>query len=92
MKRCGVKKLALPVGLVVIIAALVLLVCLFPRADKDIRHIILISIDTCRADYLSCYGYPQPTTPHIDALARQGYLFSHAMTPIPLTLPAHASI
>ncbi len=57
-----------------------------------IRHVVLISLDTCRADYLSCYGYAQPTTPHIDALARQGYLFSHAMTPIPLTLPAHASM
>jgi arylsulfatase A-like enzyme len=57
-----------------------------------IRHVVLISLDTCRADYLSCYGYAQPTTPHIDALARQGYLFSHAMTPIPMTLPAHASM
>ncbi len=57
-----------------------------------IRHVVLISLDTCRADYLSCYGYAQPTTPHIDALARQGFLFSHAMTPIPVTLPAHASM
>ena len=57
-----------------------------------IRHVVLISLDTCRADYLSCYGYAQPTTPNIDALAGQGYLFSHAMTPIPLTLPAHASM
>jgi arylsulfatase A-like enzyme len=59
---------------------------------SGIRHVVLISIDTCRADYLSCYGYGRPTTPNIDALARQGYLFSHAMTPIPLTLPAHASM
>jgi arylsulfatase A-like enzyme/Tfp pilus assembly protein PilF len=57
-----------------------------------IRHVVLISLDTCRADHLSCYGYAQPTTPHIDALARQGYLFSHAFTPIPMTLPAHASM
>jgi len=59
---------------------------------SGIRHVVLISLDTCRADYLSCYGYGRPTTPNIDALARQGYLFSHAMTPIPLTLPAHASM
>ena len=57
-----------------------------------IRHVVLISLDTCRADTLSCYGYTQSTTPHIDALAGQGYLFSHAMTPVPLTLPAHASM
>ncbi len=59
---------------------------------SGIRHIVLISLDTCRADHLSCYGYWQPTTPHIDALAREGYLFSHAMTPAPLTLPAHTSM
>jgi arylsulfatase A-like enzyme/Flp pilus assembly protein TadD len=62
-------------------------------AVPAIGHVVLISLDTCLGpDYLSCYGYAQPTTPHIDALARQGYLFSHAMTPIPLTLPAHASM
>jgi len=72
MKRYGVKKLALPVGLVVIVTALVLLVCLFPQADKDVRHIILISIDTCRADYLSCYGYPEGTTPNIDEVVPSG--------------------
>ncbi len=57
-----------------------------------IRHVVLISLDTTRADYLSCYGYPRETTPHIDALAREGYLFRNAVTPIPLTLPAHASM
>ena len=57
-----------------------------------IRHVVLISIDTCRADHLSCYGYKRTTTPHIDALAEQGYLFSNTMTPIPVTLPAHASM
>lgn len=42
---------------------------------KDVRHIILISIDTCRADYLSCYGYKQQTTPNIDRFAQDGVLF-----------------
>ena len=55
-------------------------------------HVVLISLDTCRADYLSCYGYARPTTPNIDALAKKGYLFSHAMTPVPITLPAHTSM
>ena len=57
-----------------------------------IRHVVLISIDTCRADHLSCYGYGPLTTPNIDALANEGYLFSHTMTPVPITLPAHASM
>ena len=57
-----------------------------------IRHVVLISLDTTRADYLSCYGYSRPTTPNIDSLAGEGYLFSNAVTPVPLTLPAHASM
>lgn len=60
--------------------------------SKDIRHILLISIDTCRADYLSCYGFGRKTTPTIDAIAQESILFKNALTPIPLTLPAHSSM
>ena len=55
-------------------------------------NVILISIDTCRADYLSCYGHPRNTTPNIDAVAEQGVLFSEVITPVPNTLPAHSSM
>ncbi len=57
-----------------------------------IRNVVLVSIDTCRADRLSCYGYKRPTTPHIDALAGDGTQFTMAMTPVPLTTPAHSSM
>jgi arylsulfatase A-like enzyme len=56
------------------------------------RCIILISIDTCRADYLSCYGYSRQTTPNIDQIAEEGIVFKNALAPIPLTLPAHCSM
>ncbi|MCP4707557.1 MAG: sulfatase-like hydrolase/transferase [Planctomycetes bacterium] len=59
---------------------------------RRIKRVILISIDTCRADHLGCYGFDRPTTPQIDALAREGMLFLRAQTPVPLTLPAHSSI
>jgi arylsulfatase A-like enzyme/Tfp pilus assembly protein PilF len=59
---------------------------------KEIRNVLLISIDTCRADYLSCYGYPRRITPNIDTVADEGFLFENAVTPIPLTLPAHSSM
>jgi arylsulfatase A-like enzyme len=59
---------------------------------SPIRHVILISLDTTRADYFSCLGYPRPTTPNMDALAEQGYLFTYTMSPIPFTLPAHTSM
>ncbi len=60
--------------------------------DPNIHQVILISIDTCRADYLSCYGYPRNTTPNIDALARQAVLFEQVISQVPLTLPAHSSM
>jgi arylsulfatase A-like enzyme/Flp pilus assembly protein TadD len=57
-----------------------------------INNVILISIDTCRADHLSCYGYPRGTTPNINEIATEGVLFENAISPVPLTLPAHASM
>lgn len=61
-------------------------------STQKIDRIILISIDTCRADYLSCYGYPKKTTPNIDAIAEQGILFENVISPLPKTLPAHSSM
>ncbi len=59
---------------------------------KDIEHVVLISIDTCRADHLGCYGYSRKTSPNIDALAEGGVLFNHAVAPVPVTLPSHATM
>jgi arylsulfatase A-like enzyme len=60
--------------------------------NSAIRNVLLISIDTCRADHLSCYGFKRPTSPNIDAVARDGALFKMALTPVPITTPAHSSI
>jgi arylsulfatase A-like enzyme len=54
--------------------------------------IILISIDTLRADHLSCYGYAKQTSPQIDRLAADGVLFAHTASTASFTLPAHASM
>ncbi len=59
---------------------------------KDVRHVVLISIDTCRADHLGCYGYSRKTSPNLDALAADGVLFNHAVAPVPITLPSHSSM
>jgi arylsulfatase A-like enzyme/cytochrome c-type biogenesis protein CcmH/NrfG len=59
---------------------------------KEIRNVVLISIDTCRADHLSCYGYSRKTSPNIDAVAEDGIIFNHAVSPVPITLPAHSSM
>ncbi len=55
-------------------------------------NVLLITLDTTRADYLSSYGFPLPTTPNLDRLARGGVRFSDAITQIPLTGPSHATI
>jgi arylsulfatase A-like enzyme len=55
-------------------------------------RIILISIDTLRADHLSAYGYRKIRTPNIDAFAERGTLFTHADAQVPLTLPSHTSL
>ena len=56
------------------------------------QNLLLITIDTLRADHLGCYGNQNIQTPTIDALAAQGMLFQQAFTPVPITLPSHASI
>jgi arylsulfatase A-like enzyme len=55
-------------------------------------NILLIVLDAARADALSSYGYERPTTPHIDALAREGVLFETAIATAPWTLPSHVTL
>ncbi len=55
-------------------------------------NLLLITLDTTRADRLGCYGYAGGTTPNLDALAAQGVRFDRTYASVPLTLPSHASI
>ena len=55
-------------------------------------NVVLITIDTLRADHVGCYGHRQALTPTLDDLARQGVLFHTAVAQVPLTLPSHCSI
>jgi len=56
------------------------------------RNLLLVSLDTVRADRLGSYHYAQAQTPRLDALAASGLRFEHASTVAPLTLPAHSSL
>ena len=58
----------------------------------DATSVVLITIDTLRADRLGCYGHDAAATPNIDALASRGARFADARTCVPVTLPAHATI
>ncbi|MBK6942779.1 MAG: sulfatase, partial [Planctomycetes bacterium] len=56
------------------------------------RSVLLVTIDTLRADRLGCTGHSAARTPRIDALAQRGQLFTQAVAPTPLTLPSHATL
>src|SRR5947209_6656316 len=60
--------------------------------EKPAPNIVLITIDTLRADHLGCYGYRQIKTPNIDGLAADGVLFRSAFTTVPVTLPSHSAM
>lgn len=82
------------IGWCVLAAAPLLLSC--GRREGAGSHpgapIVLVSIDTLRADRLPAYGYGGVATPAIDRLAAEGIVFENAYTHVPLTLPAHASV
>jgi len=63
-----------------------------PSVAEKKTNVLLITLDTMRADYLSCNGSKKVRTHHLDGLAAGGVNFTRARTSVPLTLPAHASI
>jgi len=56
------------------------------------RTVVLVSLDTLRADHLSLYGYARPTSPQLEDLARRATVYTQARSTAPWTLPAHASL
>jgi arylsulfatase A-like enzyme len=62
-----------------------------PSASRQ-HPVVLILIDTLRADHLSCYGYELPTSPNLDALAAEGVLYSRTFAPAPWTRPSCAAL
>ncbi len=62
------------------------------RLEQQAENVLIVTIDTLRADRLGSYGYGAASTPHLDALAARGQRFSRATTVTPLTLPAHSSL
>ncbi|MCB9678600.1 MAG: sulfatase-like hydrolase/transferase [Alphaproteobacteria bacterium] len=63
-----------------------------PEAPAGAPDVVLITVDTTRADRIGAYGYAKALTPTIDALAARGRRYDRAYSPLPLTIPAHASI
>src|SRR5581483_4640329 len=55
-------------------------------------NVLIVTIDTLRADHVGCYGYTRVKTPNIDSLCADGVVFRLAYTPVPITLPSHTVI
>ncbi len=102
MSRPG-KVLAFALVIVVVLAATILVVNWRRTSQRDSRlaavrthrqdlNVILLSLDTTRADRLGCYGYEHAETPAIDEFAKGGVRFARAKTHVPITLPSHSTV
>jgi len=83
-----------PIAVFLLALSAILTACRRPSASATCADcsVLLVSIDTLRADRLPAYGYAKGRTPRLDALARRGIVFEEAYSHCPLTLPAHASL
>ena len=63
-----------------------------PAQTPSARNLVVITIDTLRADHVGAYGYKDAHTPTLDRLAHDGVLFTHAYATAPITLTSHASL
>lgn len=68
------------------------LACAAPRPIEHPPSIMIVTIDTLRADRVGAYGDDKARTPVMDGLAKAGVVFERAFTPVPITLPAHVSL
>ena len=63
-----------------------------PATPRSRLNLLLVTLDTARADRLGCYGYTPARTPRLDRLAAEGIRFERAYATAPITLPSHASL
>ncbi len=90
-------KVAILLFLLIAVGGGVAVLVLQPSARRVTRtsdrpNVLLISLDTTRADHLGCYGYARDTSPTLDALAAEGLLYTRCESTSSWTLPAHASM
>jgi len=91
------KKIILYLVPLFIILIFVVLILFFKKAQNKVKkdsnlNVLLVTLDTTRADRIGCYGYAKAKTPNLDFLALNGVRFSNAYCQVPLTLPSHCSI
>jgi arylsulfatase A-like enzyme/Flp pilus assembly protein TadD len=97
VKKTDSKKFILFIPFVLFLAAAVLVVIFLSSPRKKVLkesglNVLLVTLDTTRADRVGCYGYLKAETPNLDYLAANGVLFLNTYCPVPLTCPSHCSI
>src|SRR5436305_6262851 len=96
MKRLMVSQLArvwgAPLSVLVRQVLPALLVLALCGCSRPAPNVLLITLDTTRADHIGCYGFPLAQTPRLDRLAREGVRCADAVSAAPITLPSHSSI
>lgn len=92
------KKYLIPFLVILFITTALIWTFIFKKKEKlaiernPNSNILLITVDTLRADRVGIYGYPKAETPHMDKLGKKGMVFKKTITSVPLTLPSHSSI
>lgn len=84
-------RLGKPATALLAAATLVSSACV-PKVETTPLNVLLISIDTLRADHLGCYGYPNINTPNIDEFAARSVKFERCFSAAPITLPSHTTM
>jgi choline-sulfatase len=91
-QRRAARSSAAAIGALLILAGCSQSTRAVPPAAAGARNLVLVTIDTLRADHVGAYGHAAARTPVLDRLAREGARFERAFTPAPITLTAHASL
>jgi len=76
---------------IIFLTVIAVLLAAWMFLQQERPNVLLIVLDTVRADHLSCYGYHRNTSPHIDAFATNARLYKNVLSPSPWTAPSHAS-
>jgi arylsulfatase A-like enzyme/Flp pilus assembly protein TadD len=79
-------------GLLLVLAIVIPCAAGAQKTARPALNVVLITIDTLRADHVGCYGYTQIKTPNIDRLAADGTRFERAFAVVPVTLPSHTTM
>jgi len=89
----GIWKMAAPFAMAISLQPLAMAGCgKAPTAKPTARNLLLVTIDTLRADHVGAYGYARSQASFVDEVARSGVTFEHAYAAAPITLPSHATL